>query len=226
MNDDARVGVKLLDREGKVIAMNACAARLLGHKGEVVQGKKLVDLYPPVHRDLLQREINSIAQEGRLSCGDGSVCHSTYLLWGYRRQTSTRMLRVSDAHVLPDSIAATSQGRGSDEILGILRVCRIADDAVDPKRVIAEVQGSSDRSALLGQLEVLTDRELEVAMMIAAGMTDAEIASKLYRSLRTVHAHRRSIGTKLRDHLGVTSRATLAREMGERGLRAATSTDN
>lgn len=226
MNDDAKVGVKLLDPEGRIIAINECAARLLRQPPDAVSGQMLVDVYPNVHRPLLEREIGTIVREGRLICGDGPVCHSTYMLWGYRRQNSTRMVRVEDAHVLPASIAACTEGRKPGEILGILRVCKVADDCVEPAKVLEEVQSCPDRDALLGKLAVLSDRELEVAMLISAGMTDAEIAQRLYRSLRTVHAHRRSIGSKMRDALGITSRSQLARDFGERGLRAASAHDN
>lgn len=226
MNDDAKVGVKLMDPEGRVIAINDCAARLLGRSAELVRGQMLVDVYPAIHRSLVEREIGTIVREGRLSCGDGPVCHSTYLLSGSRRQASTRMLLIEDAHVLPPSISACTDGRKAGEILGILRVCKVADDCVEPAKVLEEVQRSTDREALLGDLKVLSDRELEVAMLISAGMTDAEIAQRLYRSLRTVHAHRRSIGSKMRDALGITSRSQLARDFGERGLRAASHHDN
>jgi DNA-binding CsgD family transcriptional regulator len=226
MDDDAKVGVKLMDRDGRLIAINECAARLLRQSSEAVCGQRLVDVYPKVHQPRLEQEIGTIVREGRLVCGEGPVCHSTYLLWGYRRQNSTRMLRVEDAAALPPPMSAYADGRKPGEILGILRVCKVADDCIEPAKVVEEVQNSSDRDALLGKLSVLSDRELEVAMLIAAGMSDAEIAQQLFRSLRTVHAHRRSIGSKMRDALGLTSRSQLAREFGERGLRATSPREN
>jgi DNA-binding NarL/FixJ family response regulator len=48
-------------------------------------------------------------------------------------------------------------------------------------------------------------RERDVVQLIAAGSTDAMVARKLGISLRTVHAHVRSIFTKL----GITTRAEL-----------------
>ena len=56
------------------------------------------------------------------------------------------------------------------------------------------------------QLEVgsagLSLREIEVLRLVAAGLTDGEIAERLVLSPRTVHAHLRSIYQKL----GVSSR--------------------
>ena len=231
MNDDARVGVKLLDEDGRVIAMNACACELLGQSLEVASGQKLVDIYPEVHRQVLERDIEAVKRAGEQGDDTDVVCETTYLLWGYRRLTTTRLLRVEDAHLLPESMPADTQGRRPTETLGILRVCKVASGAIEPAKVVQEVQATSDRQALLGKLDVLSDRELEVAMLIAAGMSDADIAKQLYRSLRTVHAHRRSIGAKLREELGLTTRSQMAQDFGERGLRASvsledTATDN
>jgi DNA-binding NarL/FixJ family response regulator len=48
--------------------------------------------------------------------------------------------------------------------------------------------------------EGLTPREIEVLGMVATGRTDAEVAEQLVVSLRTVHAHLRSIYRKLDVH--------------------------
>ncbi len=46
----------------------------------------------------------------------------------------------------------------------------------------------------------LTPREVEVAYLISAGMTNPEIAEKLYISIRTVQAHLRTIYRKVKVH--------------------------
>ncbi len=48
--------------------------------------------------------------------------------------------------------------------------------------------------------ELLSDRETEVLQLIAAGLTNREIADRLYLSLFTVKAHARSIYDKLDAH--------------------------
>jgi predicted ATPase/DNA-binding CsgD family transcriptional regulator len=60
----------------------------------------------------------------------------------------------------------------------------------------------------------LTTRELEVLALVAEGCTDAEVADKLVVSLRTVHAHLRSIYRKLDVH----TRSAATRYAIEHGL--------
>jgi DNA-binding NarL/FixJ family response regulator len=64
------------------------------------------------------------------------------------------------------------------------------------------------------ELEALTPRELEVLGLLARDMTDAQIAQELVLSRRTVHAHLRSIYTKL----DVGSRLAAARWAYEHDL--------
>ena len=60
----------------------------------------------------------------------------------------------------------------------------------------------------------LTPREIEVLGLVAAGMTNAQIAKELFVSIRTVETHITSIYHKL----GVTSRAAATRFALEHGL--------
>jgi len=58
-----------------------------------------------------------------------------------------------------------------------------------------------------GALSSLTARELEILKLIGLGLSTADIAKKLGRSVKTVEWHRVSLG----DKLGVTNRVELAR---------------
>lgn len=60
----------------------------------------------------------------------------------------------------------------------------------------------------------LTSRELEVLALVADGLTDAEVAERLVVSIRTVHAHLRSIYRKL----GLRSRSAATRYALEHGV--------
>jgi len=60
----------------------------------------------------------------------------------------------------------------------------------------------------------LSAREIEVLRLVADGLTDPQVAQRLYLSPRTVGHHLTSIYRKL----GVPSRAAASREAVERGL--------
>ncbi len=64
---------------------------------------------------------------------------------------------------------------------------------VEPDRINASKSQSSQ--AVL--IEPLTDREIEVLQLIAEGLTNIEIAARLYLSLNTVKSHTRNIYGKL-----------------------------
>lgn len=61
---------------------------------------------------------------------------------------------------------------------------------------------------------MLTPRELEVVKLVAAGLTNRDIANRLGLSARTIDAHLRSIYGKI----GVTSRSAATRYAMEREL--------
>jgi two-component system response regulator NreC len=65
-----------------------------------------------------------------------------------------------------------------------------------------------------GPPDDLSEREVEVLRMIALGYTNAEIAERLYLSIRTVESHRAHIQQKLRR----SSRADLVRYAIQNGL--------
>ncbi len=67
----------------------------------------------------------------------------------------------------------------------------------------------------LGALAILTERELEILVLIGEGLSGPEIGRHLYRSTKTIEWHRRSLGKKL----GATNRIDLARIAVHSGLR-------
>lgn len=70
------------------------------------------------------------------------------------------------------------------------------------------------QTADLGDLDVLSRRELEVFYYLAAGMTVGDIASAVHRSDKTIGRHVENIHKKM----GYTNRAELVRDAVERGL--------
>lgn len=91
-----------------------------------------------------------------------------------------------------------------------LVVSRVSE--VDPKEMDAAVTASG--VARLGELDVLSPRELEVLALLGQGMTIKEIAGVLYRSEKTIGRHRDSIGVKL----GLRNKVDLAEVARRAGL--------
>lgn len=80
------------------------------------------------------------------------------------------------------------------------------DDASDGIRFI--------RTADMGDLRVLSPRELEVFYYLAAGMTVGDIAQAVHRSEKTIGRHVENIHRKM----GYENRAELVRDAVQRGL--------
>jgi LuxR family maltose regulon positive regulatory protein len=67
-------------------------------------------------------------------------------------------------------------------------------------RILLAFQQASSEPKVAGVDESLSDREIEVLKHIAAGLTNQEIAEKLYISLNTVRTHTKNINSKLDVH--------------------------
>jgi two-component system, NarL family, response regulator NreC len=91
-----------------------------------------------------------------------------------------------------------------DELLGAIRLAAEGDTYLNP-RLGARLAAQPSEPA--GPPDDLSERELEILRLIALGHTNAEIASQLYLSVRTVESHRAHIQQKTRK----TSRAELVR---------------
>jgi two-component system response regulator NreC len=98
-----------------------------------------------------------------------------------------------------------------DELLEAIRLAARRETYLNP-RLGARMAAAPIEPA--GPPDDLTDREVDVLRRIALGHTNAEIASQLYLSVRTVETHRAHIQQKLRR----SSRAELVGYALEHGL--------
>lgn len=115
---------------------------------------------------------------------NGSMCRETFRPLSNRGEGVGRVLLVSS------DVGTTDSGNDpSDEIIRAVH-----DDA--------------------GPLSSLTKREVEVLTHIGKGLSTADIAKALHRSVKTVEWHRVSLGNKL----GVANRVELARIAIKAGL--------
>jgi two-component system response regulator NreC len=98
-----------------------------------------------------------------------------------------------------------------DELLGAIRLAAEGETYLNP-RLGARL--AAQPAAPAGPPDDLSERELEVLKLIALGHTNAEIAGRLYLSVRTVESHRAHIQQKTR----LSSRAELVRYALDHGL--------
>jgi DNA-binding NarL/FixJ family response regulator len=167
---------------------------------EVADGDEVaaaVDAYKP---DLVLMDIRMPRMDGLAA---------TEQLRGRDEPPSVIVLTTFDAddHVLRALRAGASGFLLKDtpppEILKAVRLVAAGEAMLSPtvtRRLLEHLaDGGADarRTAALGLLERLTDREREVAVAIGAGKSNAEIASELYMSVATVKAHVSRLLTKL-----------------------------
>jgi ATP/maltotriose-dependent transcriptional regulator MalT len=144
----------------------------------------------------------------------------------------TARQRFEDTLTLFQRIGAPYEtARARTELASVLSALGRTDSAEKQARVALEsfrklgASREADRAAaLLRRLQTpertretlsgLTHRELEVLRLVAEGLTDGQVAERLYISPRTVGQHLRSVYKKL----GVPSRAAAARRAVERDL--------
>jgi DNA-binding NarL/FixJ family response regulator len=87
-----------------------------------------------------------------------------------------------------------------DQLVDAVRVVASGDALLAPsvtRRIISEFARRPTRVSGDRRLERLTDRELEVLRVVATGMTNAEIAQRLFVGEATVKSHVSAVLTKL-----------------------------
>jgi LuxR family maltose regulon positive regulatory protein len=67
-------------------------------------------------------------------------------------------------------------------------------------KILEAFEGAKSRQKTAGIDESLSEREIEVLKLIAAGLTNQDIAEKLFISLNTVRTHTKNINSKLDVH--------------------------
>lgn len=106
---------------------------------------------------------------------------------------------------------------GPDLLVSGVRAAAEGDALISPELTVALLErtrsAGSSRPDAPGVAE-LTERELDVARLVARGRTNAEIAGELFISLGTVKSHLGSIQSRL----GARNRVEIAARLWESGL--------
>ena len=100
------------------------------------------------------------------------------------------------------------------ELVQAVRQVARGQQYVHPTLGAALLAPNAPTGGLAGPGGDLSEREIDVLRLIALGLTNAEIADRLYVSVRTVETHR----THIHQKLDVRSRAELVRIAREAGL--------
>jgi DNA-binding CsgD family transcriptional regulator len=179
------VGVAILTRSGRVEFANGSMTHMvLGDASVDVRAKEVSELLPAEPSQQIKDVIDRLAES------KSQIVRRT--IWAGKPVQAT--------YSWIDGVD------GADErVLVVARVGFADDDAV-------AIEYSP--FVELGNLDLLTARELEVLEMLGRGMRIKEIADTLHRSPKTVENHKDAIGRKLKE----TDRARLTRIAVRAGL--------
>jgi len=187
---DSSCRVAVIDQTGAIECANQACIELRLDQDQPTP-KNLTDLYQtPLAEErlrILRRTLSTAAGITLIGLVRGRLVHDCFRPLSARGEGIGRVLMVSSNAPASESTQSV-QGDGNE----IIRA--VHDD--------------------LGQLEALTKRELEVLTHIGMGLSTANIAKALHRSVKTVEWHRVALGNKLT----ATNRVELARIAIRAGL--------
>lgn len=178
LNREPGTGVSVLDRDGVLLYLNEESIRLFFDEPktlEQLQGKNLVEMgFPEEWAEERLRLIRQIE-----TTGEEMILRT---IWQGRQQFSwMRALDQEEGEQFRVLIVTRRMGAGEESD-------RLQDS--ETPFINSEVAG-------LGDLALLTKREIEVLALIGQGLTAKQIAAIMHRSVKTIENHRISLGTKL-----------------------------
>lgn len=103
---------------------------------------------------------------------------------------------------------------GPELLVAAVRAAAAGDALISPEVTVDLLRRRRQSSARDPGLEALSEREREVAVLVARGLTNAEIAAELYLSLGTVKSHLASVQRRLE----VRNRVEIAARVWRAGL--------
>jgi DNA-binding NarL/FixJ family response regulator len=190
--------------------------------GEAGDGRDGVRLARKLGVDVVLMDIRMPQMSGleatRALCADPDPPHVIVLTtFDADEHVMSALAAGADGFLLKDTPPA--------QILDAIRSVAVGDPMLSPSvtRTLMDkvrTDPAADRAAVAKQqLAALTERELDVALAVGRGLSNAEIASELYLSVPTVKAH----VSRLFEKLDVTNRVQIAITVHDSGLNGGSS---
>lgn len=186
--------------------------------GEARTGKEVLEQVDTIRPDILLLDIQMPEIDGITVARQLATTHpniKVIMLTMYRQ----------DQHLL-DAIRAGVKGyllkdADAEELLSVLERVQRGESAIDPSLTARIFEAVRRPTAIPGMVESLTERELGILRLVAAGLDNRAIAAQLYLSEKTVGNRLSEIFQKL----DVTNRTQAALVARQRGLISAMDDD-
>jgi DNA-binding NarL/FixJ family response regulator len=187
----------------RMILQNADDMEVVGEVANGAQAATVaLDLRPDVVlMDVRMPEVDGVEGTRRISTGDatGQIRILILTTFDLDEYVYAALRAGASGFLLKDTLAP--------DLLSAIRMVARGDAVVAPsvtRRLLERYVGTGPAPAMsTTRLDVLTDREREVLGLVAAGLTNIEIAGRLYLSEGTVktHVHRVLAKLGLRDRV-------------------------
>jgi DNA-binding NarL/FixJ family response regulator len=184
--------------------------------GQAADGREAVDLARPTLPQVVLMDIRMPRLDGleatRLICGDATLDRKRVLVL-----TTFNLDEYVYAALRAGASGFQLKDAGPAELLHAVRVVAAGDALLAPpitRRLIAEFAARPDPGQAPVELGELTEREDEILRLVAAGLSNREIAARLVTSPLTAKTH----VSRILGKLGRRDRAQLVTLAYETGL--------